>query len=927
MALNSLGLGFVFRARDLASGVMRRIGNNLKGLGVRGRAAGLAVQAGLGVATAGAISLGVGLGTLMGTFAAARAAGAFEQTMARVGAISRATASEMRDLSEAALEAGIRTQFSPREAAEGLAELSARGFQANESIRALNGTLDLAQGGQISVAQAASTMGAAVRAFSLDANQATLAADKLLRISNVTALQANDLELALGNVARGATVARQSIDEMLPSIGLVRNSGVQASVAASAVSSALIMMAKNASRFDQVLGRTNSLVDESTGEFRDFLDVVLETSTVLEEQYTNQTDRARIATELFGRFGLTAFSAISRQLTTGIRNARGQIVRGAEAIQFLRKSMAEAAGAAQEFRERLQNTFEGQVTLLRGVIQTLTTVVGGPFGRAFMPILRLIRGVLTGIIRFFQIIPEGAGTAVATLIIFAGVLATVTGGITLLGIGVAILIPFLKAAAIIIAAMTVTLVAFGAAISSAVVAVGALWLAARRNIGGFGTFLQRQFQRMRLIFTTLVDLFTHGGVRAGSKILAPQNRGLLQFALNVFAIGQRIINFVRGIGKGFVQGMEAIQPAIEGLMSALRELGDSFGFMGSESTRAGIKARGMQDFFRQGASIGQRLTRVLEFMVNALRRLTHIITGFVRGYDTMMRAARPGIILMRAALQEFGDQLSRMLAPLLEMLGVSDETNKTFQSVGGTLAWLAGVMVGAFANGISIAVRTLMFLINTVRFLNLSIQSFGRIAALVTRGVTDGFQLMVDGVIMALNALIAHFGQVAQMIPPQFRPEFLNNMIVAGRRAEAERGRRAGAIAESMAAFRERAGAAIPEAEFRQVMTDFGRTFTAGAMEAVAATRPGVAAAEAVGPTTVPAAAMAGAGGGTARVGTEELKQALAVSVRDAARESARMTAEAIKNMQLKVEIDGEGIASTNRSRAEAAGRQVGMEP
>jgi TP901 family phage tail tape measure protein len=925
MALNAMGLGFIMTARDMASRVFQRIGRGLRTLGKQGGAAGMAVQAGLGVATAGVIALGVGLGTLMGTFVAARAAGAFEQTMARVGAISRATASEMRDLSEAALEAGIRTQFSPREAAEGLAELAARGFQADESIRALNGTLDLAQGGQISVAQAASTMGAAVRAFALDTNQATLAADKLLRISNVTALQANDLELALGNVARGATVARQSIDEMLPSIGLVRNSGVQASVAASSVSSALIFMAKNADRFDAVLGRTNALVDESTGEFRDFLDVVLETSTALEDQYTNQADRARVATELFGRFGLTAFSAISRQLTTGIRNARGQIVRGAEAVQFLRKTMAEAAGAAQEFRERLQNTFEGQVTLLRGVIQTLTTVVGGPFGRAFMPILRLLRGVLTGIIRFFQIIPEEAGTAIATLIIFAGVLATAFGGITLLGIGVAILIPFLKAAAIIIAAMTVTLVAFGAAISSAVVAVGALWLAARRNIGGFGTFLQRQFQRMRLIFTTLVDLFTHGGVRAGSKILAPQNRGLLQFALNVFAIGQRIINFVRGIGKGFVQGMESIQPAIEGLMSALRELGDSFGFMGSESTRAGIQARGMQDFFRQGASIGQRLARVLEFMVNALRRLTHIITGFIRGYDTMMRAAQPGIILMRAALQEFGEQLSRMLTPLLEMLGVSDETNKTFQSVGGTLAWLAGVMIGAFANGISIAVRTLMFLINTVRFLNLSIQSFGRIAALVTRGVGDGFQTMVDVIIIALQTLISHLGQVAQMIPPQFRPTFLNDLIVAGQRAEVARGQRAGAVAERIAGFRERAGAAVPEAEFRQVMTDFGRTFTAGAMGAARAARPGVAAVEAAGPTTVPAGAMAGAGGGvpTGRIDEDAIKRAIISANVD----NTRAIAAAIKELQLKVEVDGEGIASTNRSRAEAAGRQVGMEP
>src|SRR5689334_12299361 len=123
-----MGLGFVFTARDLASGAVQRLERNFLSLN---RSVGLgsdhmqlafrSLGVGLAVMTAG-------LSTLGGAFALAHAASRFEATIAAVGAISQASTDDLGRLREAALDAGLATQFSPTEAALGLRELAAAGF-------------------------------------------------------------------------------------------------------------------------------------------------------------------------------------------------------------------------------------------------------------------------------------------------------------------------------------------------------------------------------------------------------------------------------------------------------------------------------------------------------------------------------------------------------------------------------------------------------------------------------------------------------------------------------------------------------------------------------------------------------------------------------------------------------------------------------
>src|SRR5690606_35645304 len=67
----------------------------------------------------------------------ANAAGRFEQAVASAGAIAGATAEELTRLHDAAIEAGLATQFSPTQATQALQDLAAAGFNVGRALHEL----------------------------------------------------------------------------------------------------------------------------------------------------------------------------------------------------------------------------------------------------------------------------------------------------------------------------------------------------------------------------------------------------------------------------------------------------------------------------------------------------------------------------------------------------------------------------------------------------------------------------------------------------------------------------------------------------------------------------------------------------------------------------------------------------------------------
>lgn len=706
MALNSLGLGFVFTARDLASGqirqlgtrfgqfdrssdrAMRRYNRNIRILG-----AGLGMLAASGAAAAGA-------------FALANASGRFEQGLARVGGITRATTAELEQLRETAIRTGIETSFSPDQAIEGLTNLATLGFTAAESMRLLDPAAALAEGGLISVDSATRTVGAATRVFGLSMDEAAGSADRLLRITQLTALQANDLELALGTVARGAGQTSQNMNEMLVAMGLVRNTGVETSVAASSVSSALQFMAKNARQIEQELGV--AVVDEATGQFRNYLDIVLEASSALEERFPNAADRASTSLDLFGRFGVTSFNAVQQQLANGIRTSTGELVRGAEAIAYLRGQMRDSTGTAEEFRRRLLDTLPGQLTLLRGSLQTLAVTMGENFARAFRPLIEGILGFINALIAKWNAIPSEVRDGIAGVIVAMTGFVGALGSFLTVSAAIALIAPFLKAIALAAGGLLVAMAPLIAAFAVLVGAVKTFSFAMRYDIGGIATWIRGVVDRIRLVWNGLVSLFTQGGFSSelAGEMNRAENRGIRNFVVMVFQLGYRLQRLWDGIVAGFSGTMLAMGPTIEALGGAFREFANALGITLPRARDMG-DALPSDSFVRFGQTVGHALATVIRMVLEGVTFILRFSTSVWMHMQVMIKRLQPSWNLLTTMTSVLGRTFNRLTAAISGSSSESSGAGSTWA----TLAHVIGFVVVAGINAAALAISGIMFLL------------------------------------------------------------------------------------------------------------------------------------------------------------------------------------------------------------------------
>jgi TP901 family phage tail tape measure protein len=425
--LNNLGLGFVFTARDLASAKMSAFEKRFSSLDDR-------VTGGTERITGSFRQLGIGLGiftagaaTVAGAFALADAAGKFEQSVAAVAAVSGASAKELEQLKNAAIDAGIETQFSPTEATVGLRELAQAGYNAQESIKLLRPVLDLAAGslGELTPQAAAGLAAQAMKAFGISMDDAGISVDRMLQAVNVFALNASELSLALGTASRGAQSLHQSLSETLIALGLVKNVIPGVERASTAVAVAMEGLADP--KTQQELRGLGVAVVDNKGSFRQFLDVLGDMAPALDRM--TEAQRSAFLLKTFGREALGGFNAILTQITTGIRTNTGETLKGADAIAYLRKQFENAGGTAAQFRDKMLDTFAGQRQLLRGSMETLAIVVGEPFAQVLKPVVTAVVDALNAVLKVIRSMPMGVKKAFAGFVVAAGAIVALIGAV------------------------------------------------------------------------------------------------------------------------------------------------------------------------------------------------------------------------------------------------------------------------------------------------------------------------------------------------------------------------------------------------------------------------------------------------------------------------------------------------------------------
>jgi len=159
----------------------------------------------------------------------------FEQSMAKVKAVSGATAGEFKNLKDNAMELGRTTRFSASEVSALQLEFSKLGFTADEITKVTGATLSLAQATGSDLAQSAEVAGSTLRAFSLDASETQRVTDVMAASFSSSALDMGSFQDSMKFVAPVAKKAGLSIEETTAMLAQLANNGIKGSSAGTAL--------------------------------------------------------------------------------------------------------------------------------------------------------------------------------------------------------------------------------------------------------------------------------------------------------------------------------------------------------------------------------------------------------------------------------------------------------------------------------------------------------------------------------------------------------------------------------------------------------------------------------------------------------------------------------------------------------------------
>jgi TP901 family phage tail tape measure protein len=359
---------------------------NLKGLE---EAAGL-----VGIAVAGMAS------------AAVVTAAQFEQSMARVAAVSGASGDSLKSLEDAAKQAGETTVFSANQSADALSYLSMAGFEASESVEALPSVLDLASAAQLDLGQSADIVSNIMTGFSMDTEDTGKAVDVLVETMTSANTNLPQLGEAMKFVAPIAESMGWSIEETATAIAKMSDAGIQGSEAGTALRGILSSLSNPVGQTADAFEDLHLNLEDGKGELLSLPEIVEEVSGAMEGMSDKQ--KTAYAQMLVGREAASGFLAIIKQ--------------GPDELSQYTEGLENSEGAAKKLAETQNNTTQGAWKEFLSAVQAAGIEIGEEFLPEIKAVLENVTDMARGIkdinpelVEFALKFTAGAAAAVTTV--------------------------------------------------------------------------------------------------------------------------------------------------------------------------------------------------------------------------------------------------------------------------------------------------------------------------------------------------------------------------------------------------------------------------------------------------------------------------------------------------------------------------------
>ena len=326
--------------------------------------------------TTGLAAAGMAAGAL--GVAAVKTASDFDASMSGVQSVTRASASEMDLLRQAAIDAGADTIYSASEAAAGITELGKAGLSTTDILSGgLNGALDLAASEGIDVSEAAELMATALTQFGLSGDRATDVADALAAGAGSASGSARDLGFALSQAGTMAHTYGISMEETVGALSAFASAGMIGSDAGTSLRSMLQHLGNPTKEASELMDELGISVYDNTGHFVSLANLAGQLQTQM-GGLSEEERNAAMAT-IFGADAVRAATQLYNQGSAGVEKWTKTVSQSGYAADMASTRTDNLQGDLEQlsgsFETLLINLGEGGQGPLRSLVQTLDTLV------------------------------------------------------------------------------------------------------------------------------------------------------------------------------------------------------------------------------------------------------------------------------------------------------------------------------------------------------------------------------------------------------------------------------------------------------------------------------------------------------------------------------------------------------------------------
>lgn len=301
----------------------------------------------------------VALGTVIA--APVKIAVDFEQSIAKLGAITRADEKSLQSLETTARKLGETTLFTASQSAEAMTFLGMAGFKTNQIMAATPGMLNLAQAAGSDLAETADIASNILSGFSLEAEQMGRVGDILsatFTTSNTTLQMLGD---TLKYAAPVASATGASLEEVAAMAGLLGNVGIQGGMAGTALRAAFLRLSAPPKMAADAVEQLGLSVKDTEGNLRSMPVLLKEIGMATQSMGT--AEQAAIIKKLFGSEAAAGMTELLKQAGSG-------------ALDDYIAQLQKAKGTANEMAQKMGDTTSGALKRLGSAMESMAISLG-----------------------------------------------------------------------------------------------------------------------------------------------------------------------------------------------------------------------------------------------------------------------------------------------------------------------------------------------------------------------------------------------------------------------------------------------------------------------------------------------------------------------------------------------------------------------